>query len=103
MLFYTAANATSEEGLTQKLVDGVKSHRELGEAGWINEWNAAGGSGGRKRIRQEIVRHGGECFLSLGVFSLMLCARMGWELIALCRSQSACNLFVGGEGGVGFV
>ncbi|KAI9816049.1 MAG: hypothetical protein M1827_002041 [Pycnora praestabilis] len=54
-LFYIAANATSEKGMTERQVDNVKSTTQLGEAGWINTWNA----GGDKIIRQEIVRHGG--------------------------------------------
>ena len=54
-LFYAAANATSNEGLTAKEIDGVKIRTDLGEGGWVNEWNA----GGTKKIRQEIVRHGG--------------------------------------------
>lgn len=55
-LFYAAANATSKEGLMIKEMDGVKMRTELGEGGWVNEWNA----GGEKKIRQEIVRYGGE-------------------------------------------
>ena len=54
-LFYIAANATSDEGLTSQQVDLMKKTIELGEAGWINSWNA----GGQKLIREEIVRHGG--------------------------------------------
>lgn len=54
-LFYTAANATTEGGMTEKEVNCVKSRVDLGEAGWVNTWNA----GGNKKIRQEIVFHGG--------------------------------------------
>lgn len=54
-LFYIAANATSEEGLTTHQVDSMKKTVDLGEAGWIHTWNA----GGNKLIRQEILRHGG--------------------------------------------
>lgn len=64
-LFYAAANATSEEGLTRKEIDGVKMRTELGEGGWVNEWNA----GGEKKIRQEIVRYGGE--LLRDVFNML--------------------------------
>ena len=54
-LFYAAANATSESGLSMKDIDSIKTKTDLGEGGWVNEWNA----GGTKKIRQEIVRHGG--------------------------------------------
>ncbi|KAI9783574.1 MAG: hypothetical protein M1816_001325 [Peltula sp. TS41687] len=54
-LFYVAANATSEEGLTYQQVESVKKTIDLGEAGWISTWNA----GGNKLIRQELLRHGG--------------------------------------------
>ncbi|KAI9879710.1 MAG: hypothetical protein M1830_007495 [Pleopsidium flavum] len=54
-LFYVAANATTEVGMTEKEVNNVKTTLDLGEAGWVNTWNA----GGNKKIRQEIVFHGG--------------------------------------------
>ena len=57
MLFRRAANATSEEGLTAKEIDDVKMVTELGEGGWVWEWNA----GGTKKIRLEVVRYGGKC------------------------------------------
>ena len=64
-LFYAAANATSEEGMTLKQIDGVKETMDLGEGGWVNSWNAgAQGNNGMKRIRQEIVRHGGKCSIA---------------------------------------
>lgn len=56
MLFRRAANATSEEGLTTKEIDGGKMTRELGEGGWVWEWDA----GRTKKIRLEVVRYGGE-------------------------------------------
>lgn len=60
-LFYSAANATSAQGMTLKQMEKVKSHKDLGEAGWINTWNAAGPNDrDTKRIRQEIVRYGGK-------------------------------------------
>ena len=60
-LFYAAANATSKEGMTIKQIDGVKDTVDLGEGGWVNSWNAGGQGHDRgKRIRQEIVMHGGE-------------------------------------------
>lgn len=58
-LFYAAANATSESGMTVKQMNSVKSYKDLGESGWINAWTAGQFDGGRKTIRQEIVRHGG--------------------------------------------
>ena len=59
-LFYLAANATSEQGLTLKQIDGVKMHQSLGDAGWVNTWTAAGRrNGDTKKIRQEIVQSGG--------------------------------------------
>ena len=54
-LFYAAANATTEYGMTEKEVNLAKTKVDLGEAGWVNTWNA----GGNKKIRQEIVFHGG--------------------------------------------
>ena len=56
-LFHVAANATSDESLTVKELTARKRRTELGEGGWVNEWSS---NGGKKRIRQEIVRHGGE-------------------------------------------
>lgn len=62
-LFYAAANATSKDGMTIKQIDGVKDTVNLGEGGWVNSWNAGGQDHDRgKRIRQEIVMHGGEHF-----------------------------------------
>ena len=61
-LFYSATNATSHQGLTVKQIDGVKTHRSLGDSGWVNIWTAAGRSDGdTKKIRQEIVAYGGNC------------------------------------------
>lgn len=61
-LFYSATNATSEHGLTVKQIDGVKTYQSLGDTGWVNSWTAAGSSDSdTKKIRQEIVAHGGKC------------------------------------------
>ena len=60
VLFHTAANATSENGLSTKQIDGVKHHAELGAAGWRNSWTAGTRQGGMKKIRQEVLMHGGE-------------------------------------------
>lgn len=60
-LFYSAANATSEQGMSLKQMDLAKTHLDLGDAGWINTWTAAGqDNSGTKRIRQEILAHGGK-------------------------------------------
>lgn len=60
-LFYTAANATSEGGMTLKQIDSRKMHSDLGNAGWIITWAAAGKTkGSSKNIRLQIVRHGGK-------------------------------------------
>ncbi len=65
-LFYAAANATTEVGMSEKEVNSVKSTIDLGEAGWVNTWNA----GGNKKIRQEIVLHGGRFKLEPDVHPL---------------------------------
>ena len=60
-LFLAAANATSEDGMTQKQIDGVKEHTDLGSVGWTNTWNVVGPHGsGTRRIRQEILLNGGK-------------------------------------------
>ena len=59
-LFYVAANATSERGMSEKLIDGVKWHEDLGEAGWVDVWKAGEGEKERKEVRLEIVPVGGE-------------------------------------------
>lgn len=60
VLFHTTANATSDEGLSTQQIDGVKRHVELGTAGWRNSWMAGTKHGGVKRIRQEVLMHGGK-------------------------------------------
>lgn len=55
-LFYVGANATTEVGMTEEEVNNVKTTSVLGDAGWVNTWNA----GGNKKIRQELVLHGGK-------------------------------------------
>ena len=60
-LFYAAANATSEGGMTLRQMDSMKMHSQLGSAGWISTWTAAGKTkGSSKNIRLHIVRHGGK-------------------------------------------
>ena len=58
-LFYTAANATSKEGMTFDQIDGVKQHKDLGEVGWVDSWKSGSSDERSNRIRQEILRHGG--------------------------------------------
>ncbi|MCJ1312749.1 hypothetical protein MMC25_006425 [Agyrium rufum] len=59
VLFYTAANATSEQGMTIKQIDGVKQRREFDDAGWRNSWTAVNAKGGHIQIKEDIIRHGG--------------------------------------------
>lgn len=61
-LFYAAANATSVEGLTFKQIDAVKIKVDLGESGRTNLWKTVQEDGGRKIIRQDIVKHGGNSY-----------------------------------------
>lgn len=61
-LFYAAANATSAEGLTFKQIDAVKIEADLGESGRTNLWKTVQEDGGRKIIRQDIVKHGGNSY-----------------------------------------
>ena len=58
-LFYAAANATSEKGMSSKQVNSVKQHIDLGAQGWTNVWSAADNQYGFKRIQQTILRRGG--------------------------------------------
>lgn len=59
VLFHVAANATSVEGLTAKQIDSVKMNMDFGESGWTNTWKSVHKDGGRKIVRQDIVKHGG--------------------------------------------
>ena len=58
-LFHAAANATSVEGLTSKQIDAVKTKADFGESGKTNFWKTVQEDGGRKIIRQDIVKYGG--------------------------------------------
>ena len=58
-LFHAAANATSVEGLTSKQIDAIKTKADFGESGRTNFWKTVQEDGGRKIIRQDIVKHGG--------------------------------------------
>jgi abhydrolase domain-containing protein 12 len=53
-LFYSAANATSRQGMTVKQVDNMKAKFELGEGGLVNTWHTP-----NKTIRQEVIKFGG--------------------------------------------
>ena len=66
-LFSAAANATStgEQGLTQKQIDSLKVHQDLGESGFSNLWMTVQEDGGRKLIRQDVVRYGGKPMLTV--------------------------------------
>lgn len=58
-LFHAAANATSADGLTLEQIDAVKLNADFGDSGWTNVWKTMQEDGGRKIIRQDIVKHGG--------------------------------------------
>ena len=66
-LFYAAVNATSEGGMSIKSIDAIKSHKDLGAAGWVNSWTAGQSDGRKNIITQEIVPFGGmpsfECLI----------------------------------------
>ena len=58
-LFHAAANATSGEGLTFEQINAVKIKFDLGQSGRTNFWRTVQEDGGRKIIRQDIVKQGG--------------------------------------------
>ena len=90
-LFSAAANATStgDQGFTQRQIDAFKVYEDLGEWGFTNSWMTVQEDGGRKSIRQHVVRHGGK------FVSIMMPRR---ELNEICRSQPPCFLSCGSEG-----
>ncbi|KAI9767133.1 MAG: hypothetical protein M1840_005922 [Geoglossum simile] len=53
VLFYVAASATSQEGLTVGQINPMKAKFNLGEGGLVNTWHIP-----NKAIRQEIVKYG---------------------------------------------
>ena len=59
-LFHIAANATSPSGIRTTDLDSVKSHLDMGSAGWQNTWVTEGPTGFLKKIKQVIVLHGGK-------------------------------------------
>lgn len=66
-LFSAAANATStgEQGLTQKQIDSLKVHQDLGDSGFSNLWMTVQEDGGRKSIRQDVVHYGGKSMFTV--------------------------------------
>ena len=66
-LFSAAVNATVAKGFSQKEIDMLKVHEDMGDSGWTNSWITMKEDGGRVIIRQDVVRHGGEepCILVL--------------------------------------
>ncbi|KAI9771767.1 MAG: hypothetical protein M1839_002732 [Geoglossum umbratile] len=64
VLFYAAANATSQEGLTIRQINQLKAKFDLGEGGQVNIWRTP-----NKTIRQQLVRYGGRVVASRGVVS----------------------------------
>ena len=82
-LFSAAANATStgDQGLTQKQIDALKIHQDLGESGFTNSWITVQEDGGRKSIKQDVVRHGG-MFVSTIVLRQELNNRVGHNRLA---------------------
>ncbi|KAL6716648.1 hypothetical protein ACLMJK_006216 [Lecanora helva] len=57
-LFYAAANATSKNALTSKLIDATKIHQDLGGSGHRNVWKVLQNDGGQKIVTQDVVHHG---------------------------------------------
>lgn len=61
ILFHTAANATVQGGTTTNQTDNSETGGDLGEAGRVSTWTAASSQNdGSNKIRQVLVRHGGE-------------------------------------------
>ena len=59
ILFYAAADATSEAGLSNNQIDNIKRHTDLGRQGWTNKWPVSTAQNGNKNIQQIILRDGG--------------------------------------------
>ena len=86
-LFYTAANATSGSGMTLRQMGSMKIYSDLGDAGSISTWAAAGKTkDSSKIIRLQIVRHGGMPLVS-NVIVRGLCNSLYF------RPQSHCHLW----------
>lgn len=58
ILFYAAANATSDRGLTKKHVDAVKFHDQLSNREWTDGWKTEH-NGGLKYVKLHVVPYGG--------------------------------------------
>ncbi|KAG7002262.1 MICOS complex subunit mic60 [Physcia stellaris] len=59
-MFHAAANGTTEHGMSNKQIDSAKTVEELGEGAFVWRWKAGNTRGeGLKRIKLEVVQHGG--------------------------------------------
>ena len=64
-LFYAAANGTCEGGMSSKQIDDAKTKEEIGDDYWAWYWKAGNARDeGIKKIKLEIVQHGGESLIS---------------------------------------
>ena len=59
-LFYAAANATSDRGLTPNQIDATNLHLNLNGSGHRKVWKTLHEGEGKKVIKLEIVHHGGK-------------------------------------------
>lgn len=69
-LFYIAANATSQEGLSIQHVDSAKNVVDLGAQGTLFTWAAEGKKGFVKKISHHLLQYGGMYVITLGTSSL---------------------------------
>ena len=77
-LFHSAANATTERGMTAQQIDDAKDHKDLGIAGWQNTWKAGAKHSTVKQVKQTILESGGE----------MDCTKANVNKLTLHRPQS---------------
>ena len=91
-LFHAAANATSAKGLTFKQIEAVKMKNDFGESGRTNIWKTVQEDGGRKYIRQDIVKYGGNFCTTFERQSVPAVAHRS------SRSQPYCYVFSSGQG-----
>ena len=66
-LFYAAANATTERGMTSKQIDATTMHEDLGRSGHRKLWKAVSEKGNRKTIKLDVVHYGGRYHFSLTI------------------------------------
>lgn len=65
-LFYAAANGTTQGGMTHKQIDGAKTIEERGRGALVWHWRAGNAhDGGLRKIRLEVVEHGGKFTIPL--------------------------------------